>query len=172
MSDMTVKELSESIHRLAATELDDSKLEERVREVITKVSQLKTAVVTVSPQRHITPAKTSFNVENLSVIGQIDEMRRAAVGPAENYGRVVSILDGLRHIALLAERPQNVAVRPRIAEIVKKVAGVFAQVDTVQDLNKPLEQIEKAVHSLYGNQSSNSCYYFDRRGKGHHSDNA
>lgn len=99
---------------------------------------------------------------------QINKLRSAAIVPASNYRRIVSIMTGLRQACEFAKRPQNAAVRPRIAQIVEKVAGVFAEVDTVQDLDKPLEAIEKAVHSLYGDQSKNSTFYLERRGKGHH----
>jgi hypothetical protein len=106
------------------------------------------------------------DIENLG--NQIDKLRSAAFVPASNYKRIVSILTGLKNACVAAQKPQNAALRPQIATIVEKVAGVFAEVDTVQDLDKPLEAIEKAVHGLYGDQSKNSTYYFDRRGKGHH----
>ena len=158
-----------SVNRLAATDPSGPGVEERARELVASVGKLKSAVdADPAPERKVAPAKSEFVVENPSVLEEIDLMRSAAAKPAERYGRVIAILDGLRHAAVLAGRPQNAAVRPQIAAIVKKVAGVFAEVDTVQDLDKPLEQIERAVHGLYGNQSSNSCYYFDRRGKGGH----
>lgn len=164
MSEKLVQELAESINRLAATDPAGSKVGERVNEVFVKVGQIKTATA----EREVAPAKREMVVDNPTVVEQIDRMRSAAAVPAANYGRVVSILDGLRHAALLAARPQNAAVRPRIAEIVRKMAGVFKDIDTVQDLNKPLEQIEKAVHGLYGDQSKNATFYFERRGKGNH----
>jgi hypothetical protein len=164
MSEKLVQELVESINRLAATDPQGPAVGERVNAVFTKVGQVKSATA----EREVAPAKSETVVDNPTVVEQIDKMRSAAAVPAANYGRVVSILDGLRHAALLASRPQNAAVRPQIVSIVKKMAGVFKEIDTVQDLDKPLEQIESAVHGLYGNQSDNSCYYFDRRGKGHH----
>jgi polyhydroxyalkanoate synthesis regulator phasin len=100
---------------------------------------------------------------------QISKLQQAAELPAKNYIRISEILKGLYRAAQAAERPQYAALRPRISTIVEKLAGVFAQVDTVQDLDKPLEAIEKAVHGLDGDQSKNSTYYFDRRGKGHNS---
>lgn len=109
---------------------------------------------------------------DISFIGeQVRKLKSAAIVPARNYARIVSILTGLERATEIAKRPQYAAVRPRIATIVEKVAGVFECVDTVADLDKPLEQIEKAVHGLYGDQSKNSTYYFDRRGKGHHEKN-
>ena len=164
MSDKLIQELAESVNRLAATDPTGPTVGDRVGEVFTKIGQIKTATA----QREVAPAKSETVVDNLTVVDQIDKMRAAAVVPASNYGRVVSILDGLRHAALLASRPQNAAVRPQIASIVKKMAGVFKDIDTVQDLDKPLEQIEKAVHGLYGDQGKNATFYFERRGKGHH----
>lgn len=107
--------------------------------------------------------------DDVAFIGeQIKKLKAAAAVPARNYRRIHNILDGLEKVWISASRPQNAEVRPKVASVVKKVAGIFAEVDTVDDLDKPLEQIEKAVHGLYGDQSKNSTYYFDRRGKGHH----
>jgi hypothetical protein len=109
---------------------------------------------------------------DISFIGeQVKKLKSAAEPAARNYTRIVSILAGLQRATEIAKRPQYAAIRPRIALIVQKVAGVFECIDTVEDLDKPLEQIEKAVHGLYGDQSKNSTYYFDRRGKGHHEKN-
>jgi len=104
-----------------------------------------------------------------SIGDQIKRLKAAAAIPAANYRRMYDILASMERVWADASRPQNAAVRPKVASMVRKVAGVFAEVDTVQDLDKPLEAIEKAIHGLYGDQSSNSTYYFDRRGKGHHS---
>ena len=107
--------------------------------------------------------------DDIAFIGeQVKRLKSAAEPAAKNYQRIVSILAGLQRATEIAKRPQFAAMRPRIAQIVQKVAGVFECVDTVEDLDKPLETIEKAVHGLYGDQSANSTYYFDRRGKGHH----
>lgn len=100
---------------------------------------------------------------------QVKKLHSAAIAPAARYQRILAITAGLHRALQASERPQFAALRPRIAKIVEKTAGVFAEVDTVADLDKELEAIEKAVHSLYGDQSANSTYYFDRRGKGHHS---
>ena len=111
------------------------------------------------------------SVESLDFLkSQISKLQMAAEIPANNYMRVVEIFKGLSRAAQACERPQYAALRPRIAAIVEKVAGVFSEVDTVQDLDKPLAQIESAVHSLYGDQSKNNTYMFNRRNKGHHSE--
>jgi hypothetical protein len=99
---------------------------------------------------------------------QVSKLHSAALGPASRYQRILAITAGLHRALQASEKPQYAALRPRIAQIVEKTAGLFAEVDTVADLDKDLESIEKAVHSLYGDQSKNSTFYFDRRGKGHH----
>lgn len=107
--------------------------------------------------------------DDVAAIGeQIKKLRAAASYPASNYRRILAITDQLRNVWTDASKPQNVAIRPRVARLVQQVAGVFAEVDTVKDLDKPLEQIEKAIHGLYGDQSRNDIWYFGRRGKGHH----
>jgi hypothetical protein len=109
--------------------------------------------------------------DDIDFIGQqVKKLKSAADPAARNYARIVSILAGLSRAVEIARRPQYAALRPRIAQIVERTAGVFSCIDTVDDLDKPIEQIEKAVHGLYGDQSANSTYYFDRRGKGHHKD--
>ena len=118
-------------------------------------------------------APGSFGEQSLKddasfVADQIGKLKSAAERPARNYVRIYNILKGLHQAAEIAKRPQYAALRPRLATITEKVAGLFAEVDTVADLDKPLEAIEKAVHSLYGDQSKNSTFYLDRRGKGHH----
>jgi hypothetical protein len=108
--------------------------------------------------------------DDVKFIGQqIQKLKAAASIPAHNYKRILSILNGLEGAHKLASRPQNVALRPRVVEQIKRIAGVFAEVDTVQDLDKPLEQIEKAVHALYsgGKQNDPATYNFEARGKGH-----
>jgi hypothetical protein len=96
---------------------------------------------------------------------QVQKLHSAALVPANNYQRIVAITAGLHRALVATEKPQYASLRPRISKIVERVAGIFAEVDTVQDLDKPLEQIEKAVHALYGDQSLNSMPYFERRGK-------
>lgn len=99
---------------------------------------------------------------------QIKKLKAAAAVPAANYRRIFDITTALERAWDHASKPQNASVRPRMAAVIAQVAGVFAEVDTVQDLDKPLEAIEKAVHSLYGDQSRNSTFYFERRNKGYH----
>jgi hypothetical protein len=106
---------------------------------------------------------------DLEAIGdQIKKLHSAAAVPARNYARMASILAGLHRAHEASGRPAYAHLRPRIAGIIEKVAGVFAEIDTVQDLEKPLEAIEKAVHGLYGDQGKNATFYFERRNKGHH----
>jgi hypothetical protein len=108
--------------------------------------------------------------ESKFLLDQLKKLHRAAEIPSKNYGRILAISAALGRAVQIARRPQNAEVRPKIASIVKKVAGLFAEVDTAEDLDKPLSEIERAVHGLYGDQSSNKTFYFDRRGKGHHGD--
>lgn len=166
-----IHELVESVNRLSATDPTSCCVGDKVNEVLLKVKQIRNEDSFDSYDECCLNEAPKVIPQNLAPAGQIidkiDSMRSSAARPASNYSRMVSILDGLRHAAMLSQRPQNASVRPKIAAIVNKVAGIFSQVDTVKDLDKPLEQIEKAVHSLYGNQSLNGTYYFDRRGKGH-----
>lgn len=148
-----VKELIKSVHRLAATDPES----DNVEGAVDAVSDALTGLGAVGETPDIR-----------AVEQQIDSMFSAASVPAHNYKRMAEILRNLKGVCVAARKPQNAPVRPRIAAIVSKVAGLFAEVDTAEDLDKPLSEIERAVHSLYGDQSKNSTYYFNRRGKGGH----
>lgn len=112
-------------------------------------------------------ASRASDLEDLKT--QIERMKRAAEIPAGNYGRIAVILSGLNRAVEIASKPQYASMRPRIALITEKIAGIFAEVDTVADLSVPLESIEKAVHGLYSNGKMNSpgTYNFEQSGKGH-----
>ena len=156
--DQVMQAIIASSRRLSETDPRDPGCLDGIRELDRQVTMLAT-VVGQPRQAPVDPAQLGE---------QIEKMRAAALTPAANYRRIVSILSSLKEAHVLASRPQNRPMMPKLASIVAKVAGIFSQVDTIEDLNKPLEQIEKAVHSLYGDQSKNSTFYFDRRGKGHH----
>lgn len=163
----TVKNLIATTKRLAEMDPQDEAVSRTVDGLNEQIALLTSKV------DKPTGEKNSFgdnsrkqDVEHLR--DQITRLKSAAMVPAANYRRIVSILGDLSKVASLAERPQNEPLRARLASIVGKLAGVFAEVDTVQDLDKDLGAIEKAVHGLYGDQSKNSTFYFDRRGKGHH----
>ena len=115
-------------------------------------------------------AKDSMSSDIEYLQEEIKRMKAAAEIPAKNWQRVISILDGLHRAATLAVRPQNSEVAPRIKEITAKVAGLFKEIDTAEDIaEKSLEEIEKAVANMYGDQSKNSTYYkLDT--KGHHAE--
>lgn len=167
-----VRQLTATAHRLAETDPQSEAVQR-------SVDELKAQVKWLSQIEKPTGYKANENFgehslkDDIAFVGeQVKRMKSAALPSAKNYARIVSILSGLERASEIAKRPQYAAMRPRIALIVQKVAGVFAEVDTVQDLDKPLETIEKAVHGLYGDQSKNSTFYFDRRGKGHHSESS
>jgi hypothetical protein len=166
-----------SVKKLAQTEVESPETTEVVQDLAKAVQALVEALGSEESEEAQEGAPEAqegapegVQSQAASVHEQIDRMHAAASGPAKNYQRVVSVLGGLKRAALAAERPENASSRPKIVEITKRVAGLFAEVDTIQDLDKPLEAIEKAVHSLYGEQSKNSTYFFERRGKGHHSE--
>lgn len=116
-----------------------------------------------------TPTPPSPDAQSFSLVAsQVEKLHQAAIIPAKNYRRIAMITNQLKGVVKVASLPQNIALRPQIQEIVRKTAGIFSQIDTVEDLDVPLEQIEKAVHKLYGDQSSNSTYNFEARGKGNH----
>ena len=159
-----VKELHQHVASLVALEPTDKAVVTQLASVASALSSIEKEVmekVTSEPVKTASPDM----VKTADAIGRL---YHAAGTTRQNYDRIMGILEGLHSAVKVAAKPQNVAVRPRVASLVEKTAGVFALCDTVQDLDRPLAEIEKAVHSLYGDQSKNSTYYFDRRGKGHH----
>jgi hypothetical protein len=166
MSSSNLRSVFLSIRRLASADPMDPKIPQFVaalRQRISSLSPESPPVDDTSPQASPVP-ETFEEVQN-----QIASLHKATSVPARNYSRMTNILAGLNRAAALAARPQNKDARPRITRIAERVAGLFAEIDTVEDLDKPLSEIEKAVHSLYGDQSKNDVEMFDRRGKGHHS---
>jgi hypothetical protein len=161
------RSLLAATRRLAQMDPQDEAVARTVQGLQEQIAQLTTEV------EKPTGEKNSFGDNSRKqdvkfLKDQISKLKSAAEAPAKNYLRIEEILKGLHRAVEASERPQYAALRPRISTIVEKLAGVFSEVDTVQDLDKPLSAIEKAVHGLYGDQSSNATYYFDRRGKGHH----
>lgn len=112
------------------------------------------------------PAEAPSTETASTVFGQLASLRRAAEAPLKNYQRIVALCTSLERVANIASRPQYAAARPHVAACVQKLAGIFSKVDTVEDLDKPLEQIESAIHSLYKNPNDPSTYNFSAKNKG------
>jgi hypothetical protein len=160
-----VKNLLASSRRLAEMDPQD----EAVARTVAEMGEHAKLLGELASKDKSSPWGAKSMKDDIDAIGdQIKRLKAAAAIPAANYRRMFDILSSMEQVWAVAARPQNASVRPKVASMMKKIAGVFAEVDTVQDLDKPLDAIEKAIHSLYGDQSSNNTYYFDRRGKGHH----
>jgi len=160
MNQEQVRNILAASRRLSQTDPESAFVDEFVQSLHDRI-----ASISGSPN-HSAPTQSS-GVDANFLKEQVSKLQQAAEIPSQNYLRIVEITKGLSRAAQACERPQYAALRPRIATIIEKVAGIFSEVDTTQDLDKPLAAIEKAVHSLYGDQSKNSTFYFDRRGKGH-----
>lgn len=156
------QEFVAALNHLAALNPDDAKVSIQSGEIARLASELVAlSEKEIAPSA---PTKNDFNV----VCEQVERLHSAALVPAQNYRRIATITSKLKGLVSLASLPQNAELRNQIKDIVKKTAGIFSQVDTVDDLNKPLEQIENAVHKLYGDQNSPNTYNFESRGKGFH----
>jgi hypothetical protein len=114
---------------------------------------------------------TNENVDADFLSNQVKRLAAAAATPAENYSRIMSIAGDLEKAIEISRRPQNAAIRPKIAGLVEKIAGIFAECDTAADLSKhSLEEIQAAVHKLYrgGKMNDPETYNFQSSGRGHH----
>ncbi len=168
----SIKQIVATVQKLAEMDPQDEAVARVVKNLQDQAHVLSKEI------EHPAGFKGSFGEKSLKddlefIKCQVDKLHTAALGPYNNYRRIAAICAELKRVVSIAERPQYASLKPKIATIVEKVAGVFSEVDTVQDLDKPLEAIEKAVHGLYGpSQSLNNAYYFERRSKGHHSEPA
>ena len=160
----SLKKIVSTVQKLAQMDPQDAAIDATAQELKDEAALASSAASETESDR----VKGQLETDVALLNAQIDKLHSAAAAPARNYARIQSICAGLKRAAIIAQRPQYASVRPKLAELTAKVAGIFSEVDTVEDLNKPLEQIEKAVHSLYGDQSKNSTFYFERRNKGHH----
>lgn len=158
-----IQNLQARVAALTSTDPMKKSVVDRLAEVIDSISAVEKFAATDSNK-----ADVSAPGDMVQAADAVGRLYKAAAATARNYDRIMNILEGLHAAIKVAARPQNVAARPKVAALVEKTAGVFALCDTVEDLDRPLEEIQKAVHSLYGDQSKNSTFYFDRRGKGHH----
>lgn len=160
-----IDNLRERVASLVALEPADKSVVQHLAALVDNIIAVEKSVTdpVASPE-----VKTPVASDMVKAADAVGRLYQAAGTTKQNYERIMGILEGLHGAIKVAAKPQNVEVRPRISSLVEKTAGVFALCDTVQDLDRPLAEIEKAVHSLYGDQSKNSTYYFDRRGKGHH----
>lgn len=161
-----IKNIAEGASRLASMDPQD----EAVKRTI---EGLQENAAMIGEEKKDKPSSSwgdhSLDQDAAFIAEQIKCLKAAALQPARNYTRIISIVEGLERAIVACQRPENAPLLPRIAAATRQVAGVFKKVDTVDDLEKPLEAIEKAVHALYGpDQSRNDAYFFDRKGKGHH----
>ena len=169
-----IRQVIATTKKLAQMDPQDEAVEATVKELQEVSSQLGEQM----REDKNSPAGTQSMKDDMNMIGeQIDKLHSAAIKPAANYARIVAILGGLKRAVMAAQRPQNAAVRPKLASVVDKVAGIFAEIDTTDDLDRPLSEIERAVHSLYGQrggelgQSANKVYCHGLAEKGHSTDN-
>lgn len=105
-----------------------------------------------------------------TLLQEVRTLHKAATVPAKNYARVASITSDLARAIEISRRPQYAALRPHIANILQRLAGIFAQVDLAEDISShTLEEIETAVHKLYSNGAQNkpNTFNFEARGVGH-----
>lgn len=165
VSEENAKNLLAASKHLAETDPQSDAVSNAVRGLQNQITIIKDQM---SSAKKDTFGHNSMQQDVDHLQNEISRMKSAAEIPAHNWKRIYSIIEGLHRVAILAARPQNIKLIPDLQRLTAKVAGIFQEVDTTDDLDKPLDAIEKAVHALYGDQSQNSTYYFDRRGKGHH----
>lgn len=161
-----IESLRERVASLVALEPSDKSVVPHLAALVENIQAVEKSLTEKTASAPEVQSQASLDM--VKAADAVGRLYQAAGTTKQNYERIMGILEGLHGAIKVAAKPQNVEVRPRIASLVEKTAGVFALCDTVQDLDRPLADIEKAVHSLYGDQSKNSTYYFDRRGKGHH----
>ena len=166
---MNIKRIASLINKLSSADPLDAEVAALTEEI---ASELEAAGMNeLSESKAPVHMEVPVHSEPDSLMEQVASLHSAATIPAKNYARVASITSGLARAVEISRRPQYAAVRPRIAKIVSKLAGIFSEVDLAEDVSaRSLEEIERMVHSLYSNGAQNkpSTYDFVARGKGHH----
>lgn len=170
-----------SVKKIAESEPTSSDLEALVDSLEDQLEALGAQVEALnaltSPESEEAPAESEETAESeeapaaqpkeaSTIFDTLNEFRRASEVPVKNYLRINSICRSMEMAATLASRPQNASARPKLAAAVVKLAGLFAKVDTAEDLDRPLSEIENALQSLYKNPNDPSTYNFSERGKG------
>lgn len=157
--------------------ISEGKMQNQVRKIVAAVSSLSKANP-ADPEvlKHVAalvestePQKAAIPTDELRA--QIARLHKAAVTPAKNYSRIISIASGLDRAAVMA-RNSGPDMQRQIASLIQKVAGIFAECDTADELaSHSLAEIEAAVHRLYNNGKQNDPHTYDfvQRGAGHHS---
>jgi len=139
---------------------------------LSKLNPLDPKVASVVSDIESMTRVSSSDVDLSGVKKEIARLHQAAAVPAKNYARVMSIMAGLNKAVDIANQERYASLRPQIARLVTKVAGIFSLCDTADELSAhSLEEIESAVHKLYsgGKLNDPDTYNFSARGKGHHS---
>lgn len=139
-------------------------------DTLRKLNPLDPAVVKVSTELAGLLGGAANGVDVNALSAQVKRLHAAAAVPAKNYGRILSIATGLNRAVELS-RNSDEATKAKIASLIKKVAGIFAECDTADELSsKSLAEIEAAVHRLYNNGKQNDPHTYDfvDRGAGHH----
>jgi len=152
----SISRISSLIQQLASTDPKNPEVEVITNMLVTELGSGHTASDSMNPD---------------VLLGQIKKLHTAAVVPAANYAKIANITAGLARLVEISRRPQNSKMRPRVAQIVSRLAGIFSECDTADELSShSLLEIEEAVHKLYSNGTLNkpSTYNFQTRGKGHH----
>lgn len=169
------RNLVASVRKIAEADPQSSGVSALVEGLEAQLDALETQVEAISdlaPAAEEAPAAEApeapeGSTETAStVFGQLALLRSAAEAPLKNYQRIIALCSSLERVANIASRPQYAAARPHVASCVQKLAGIFSKVDTVEDLDKPLAQIESAIHSLYKNPNDPSTYNFSAKNKG------
>jgi type I site-specific restriction endonuclease len=160
----SVKILVASTQRLAEMDPKDDAIARSVKNLEQQVSMLREQL---KGSRSWSKNSMEHDIEFLQE--EIKRLRSAAEIPLNNWKRINTIIEGLQRVAALASRPQNSELAPKIKELTIKIAGLFQEVDTSADLDRPLEQIQDAVSKLYGPDLNDPmAYMFEKRNKGHH----
>lgn len=162
----STQKISSEVQKLSEIDLQDESIFKIASELDSMLDSVSTETVVETTSTPAVPIVASKD-DLPTMKAHIEELYQAALLPMRNYQRIASILEGMKKVIALAERPQNAEIRPRISAIIPKIAGAFSAVDTIEDLDRPLSEIESAVHKLYGNQRKNSDFYPHRNGKGH-----
>lgn len=160
----TVKQILASTVKLAESDPQDDAIAKTVKGLQDQVSILRDQM-----KGSRSWSKDSMQNDMDFLGNQISRLKKAAEIPANNWKKILNITEGLHRAVVIASKPQNHSPETvsKLKSAIAKVAGLFQEIDTTEDLNRPLAEIEAAVAKLYGNLSDNSSFY-KLSDRGHH----
>ena len=150
MAKFTLRDVVANTKRLADADPQDEAIVRSVDGLHDQVTIVKEQMKDAVPDSW---SKSSMEDDVAFMNEQMKRLKAAAFKPANNWRRIVNIINGLERVTASLSRPQNAHLASKVRDIAQKTAGILASVDS-SDCSMSLEEIEKMVEKIYGPDQS------------------